>query len=142
MLKEKDKHKAHRVVIILGGTNDLGSRKSVDFIYDNLVLLHKIATKYDYSLVGKHKKTYTIAVTIPDCVWKINHDVRKAVNKKLKDLAAQSQNIYLFDLEAITLQTNKSTAAYWGRDLVHFSAAGYEYFGKKLYEFLDSQILK
>lgn len=127
------------VVIILGGTNDLTRKKDASEMIQNLKMLHQIAQNYT---VGRSHFIYTVAITIPENGWGINETARLEVNRALREYTRSCPDrMALLDLEHEFTQSDPTNAAFWFRDMGHFSSLGYDTIGEKLFEVMkDSKV--
>ena len=118
-----DTHRITKLVIILGGTNDLNSLPSKSII-DNIIHLHSLVLKQS----KKHNlPLFTFLLTIPFCPWggEPTNIKRLEINKGLRDFAIRCQErIGLFDMEDLFDQKNRDNEVYWSPDNVHFSPTG------------------
>ncbi len=126
------------VVVILGGTNDLGWNATPAEIMGNLALLYG-------RTVGA--EAIPVAVTVPSIriedlgqspdasAYMAEHvDRRDRLNRLIRAYAART-SIPCFDLFEATLEPgNRMLAAAYCNDGLHFSTAGYRRFGTELYE--------
>ena len=128
-----------KLVIILGGTNDLFSKISADKIIRNVINLHQLALKYQAS---SGHTTYTIAVTIPQLPMDSNNkevnEKRLEVNKGIRAFAKKCDSrVTLFEMESLFDQNNLVVnKKYWSVDNVHFSPLGYDTIGQLLYKLI------
>jgi len=116
-----------KAVIILGGTNDLGSQ-NVENIVNNVTWMH--------DLVLSHK-LQSFAVTVPETyaekIAPIYATVRKSVNSRLSTFCAE-RSIPIIDLAEFIPYDAKDGATKLWDDNLHFSPAGYDKFGKLVFE--------
>jgi len=118
------------VVIILGGTNDLGHKRSKDDILNDLYEIY--TTVHNFGLKS-NRTIYTIAVTIPPLSWPVNQAARTEVNNALKEYVNKNiTRTYLIDLDRV-LTTTHSDKKYYSSDNVHFSPIGYDLIGELVY---------
>ena len=128
-----------QVIIILGGTNDIGQGESKERIVANLQSMHYIALNGSSSSALVH----TIHMTIPpsdafvnpkyksrfgDKRLAVNEEMRKFIhdhNKRHAVVRGEVGSIFLVDLEYIYLPI-ESHQTMWNKDLLHFSAEGYD----------------
>jgi len=120
-------------VVILGGTNDLGSRDG-EAILLNLMKLHQMAMGHG---------AVSVAVTIPESGITDEQYVKKRdfINNGLRTLVKQHASVdemLLVDLEAgipyPRAEASKGqTPAMWD-DVLHLSKAGYDRFAELVYE--------
>lgn len=119
-------------VIILGGTNDLGSKSPSAEILSHLIALHRVALT---TVVGPEAVSNTVAVTIPPINWpSVNETSRKEVNAGLRLFAARCLHSIVVDLG--NSWTAKEDLVYWSSDFVHFSEKGYDAIGSKVFDAL------
>lgn len=118
------------IVILLGGTNDLGYGFSAEEIFENLHALHKVA--WD-SGVPK-----TVAIGVPPSGFQsVNEQARALaadVNKSLREMCEEepSKATFLpfpFDFER--------GGDLWDEDTLHFSPLGYQRLGESLVPVVD-----
>lgn len=132
-----------KLVIILGGTNDLGSgRVPNDEIVANIKQLHRIALNSS-SLSPHQDVIYTIAVTIPQAVWMLKGPSavkRLAINEKIRAFAGRcSARISVLDLEnAFDLSVKANMNTFWSPDGLHLNPHGYDEFGEMIYKLMES----
>ena len=149
----KKNTESFRLVIILGGTNDMTSL-SADHITQNIIKLHSIALNASSSMlstISSHTHTHahfpilTIALTIPQLIkWggKEVDNKRLEVNTGIRKLAATCQpHITLLDFESLFDQNDQNNNKFWSPDLVHFSEKGYDKIGELIYDTIKSTIL-
>jgi lysophospholipase L1-like esterase len=126
-----------KIVIILGGTNDINHNFVPSKITNNIIHLYKIALN---SKIYLNSTVYTVAITIPPMKgWKeVNDKVRLDINKEIKQYAmANKELVALLDLENVFDSTNSTNnLKYWSTDLVHFSKLGYDEIANMLFETL------
>ncbi len=107
-----------RTVIILGGTNDIGTQRTAQEIYGNLQALHQIALE---------KAKNSVAVAIPyhgleeEQGWQFIGEKRREINLNLKQLADHNPRIRYVSLEALSPKVQ--TEGVW-EDRVHLTARG------------------
>jgi lysophospholipase L1-like esterase len=122
------------VVIILGGTNDLVHRFTGAQILQNLETMHTQALK---SSVQRGHAVYTVALTMPQCVWHVDQNTRLTVNKGLKAMVNRCKDrMMLIDLEDGLDMRKLENDRYWSVDKVHLSAKGYDRVGELIYDTL------
>ena len=138
--KELEKIPSTRVVIILGGTNDLGHRRPPSSVIANIVRLHDIAQ--NHTSHDPDHPTFTVAVTIPMARWPFDPQARLDINAGIRAYAKSDCHVALLDLENYRNQSVVENAVYWSPDFVHFSEEGYDEIGRLVYEKMDSFILK
>lgn len=134
-----------RVVVILGGTNDLGHRFDVNKIFMNIKRLHEIALSSSKSTISSDVQSeqipvYTIAVTIPQSGWAVQNNLQERIelNEKIREFAKSCNRIRLLELESTFDQTVPENDKYWSIDRLHFSALGYDGVGELVFEKLQS----
>eukprot|EP01137_Pigoraptor_chileana_P003748 Opistho-2@44412 len=121
-------------VVILGGTNDIGSGSNSDEIIGALKNLH--ASSHNHG-------ARTIALTIPETDYEeISHShklIRLDTNNMLREYALSSENkVLLLDLAALIPYhslDDGERAALWD-DGLHFTEAGYDRIGEAVYKVL------
>lgn len=151
----RENTESFRLVIILGGTNDMND-KSTDHIMSNIIRLHSIALNasssvlyttpsHTHSHTHAHFPILTIALTIPQMLpWggKETDNKRLIVNKGIRQLTQTCQpHITLLDIESLFDQNDQNNIRYWSPDLVHFSTEGYDKIGELVYDTIKSTIL-
>lgn len=151
----KTNTESFRLVIILGGTNDMNSI-SADHITKNIVKLHSIALNASSSMLSTapthtHSHTHThfpiltIAMTIPQMLpWggKETDNKRLIVNTGIRQLTQACQpHITLLDIESLFDQSDPNNLRFWSPDKVHFSLLGYDKIGELIYDTVKSTIL-
>lgn len=130
------KAKDPQLVIILGGTNDIGAGESKENIVANLQSMH-------YAALNGSSVSHTIHLTVPPSAAFVNPqmksrfgDKRKAVNEEMRMfihnhnkrhavIRGEVGGIFLVDLEFIYLPIEEHRSS-WNKDLLHFSAEGYD----------------
>eukprot|EP01127_Copromyxa_protea_P020276 TRINITY_DN6755_c0_g1_i2.p1 TRINITY_DN6755_c0_g1~~TRINITY_DN6755_c0_g1_i2.p1 ORF type:complete len:142 (-),score=29.48 TRINITY_DN6755_c0_g1_i2:74-499(-) len=115
------------VVVLLAGTNDLGSRKASDIIADLADLHTKIIDS------GAH----LLAVTIPLLqfdTFKALTEKRTIVNDWIRENSIQAS---VLDLENLFPKGGDDESDEYWDDGLHFSPKGYDYFGKLVFEALQ-----
>ena len=127
----------HRVspalVIILGGTNDLGQSSAIE-ILSLLVELHRLVLTSEGG--GREPpRDRSLPVTIPVCRWKgINDTKRIEINAGIKLFADVCLRVPILDLGHVW--TSDSELDFWSSDRVHFSVKGYDAIADMLYKVL------
>lgn len=122
------------IVIILGGTNDLNSKRDASSILVDIMKLHKMCHLY----INKHNNTVqTIVVTIPPASWfdAVQEGMREVVNAQIRNFAKKHLTATaLCDLAAAPefKYVNKESE-YWSPDGVHLSIKGYDLFAQLIY---------
>eukprot|EP00597_Dinobryon_sp_UTEXLB2267_P002172 CAMPEP_0170062262 /NCGR_PEP_ID=MMETSP0019_2-20121128/3546_1 /TAXON_ID=98059 /ORGANISM="Dinobryon sp., Strain UTEXLB2267" /LENGTH=182 /DNA_ID=CAMNT_0010268349 /DNA_START=195 /DNA_END=743 /DNA_ORIENTATION=- len=130
-----------KFVIILGGTNDLGSHYDTKKILGNLIRMHKMVLQKS----NIEDPIYSIVVSIPPCGWNIDESVRQAVNIGLKEFAKNCSHMVAFvdSDEIFDVLKNQKKQILWSSDKVHFSDMGYDELGNVLFqtmiEFLEKK---
>jgi lysophospholipase L1-like esterase len=124
-------HKLIKLVVIIGGTNDLTQREDPHIILANLIRLHQTVHK----MSKNHSSILSVAVAIPQMTTSfIDQSARIFVNKGLLDYAQQHSNLVLYrDFEGVFDQEVPASTAFWSDDLQHLSPAGYDLMGQLLY---------
>ena len=122
-------------VVILGGTNDIGTRESAADVVDRL--------KQMFAQVREHGAT-VVAVTVPQNGFEGENyewleEARTAVNDALRALFADDNaDGCLFDLDRAIPHGKRAGQSefeeFWASDCLHMSAQGYEEFARKLWE--------
>lgn len=138
------------VVVILGGTNDIGMRHGVDITVRNILGMHE----YLKSLRASKSVANTVAMTIPTFPNDRFREARLAVNAAIRSYAASSEGFtLLLDIEDLFVMQPCSRSAqdpkcaqnkipfhpgnqqYWDRySPLHFSGAGYDALGRIVHE--------
>lgn len=130
LLNDRLNNKNLGLVIILGGTNDLGMHIPTRSIISNLLKIHHISQSYEGNF-----KVFTLAITIPMADWNWNETSRIEVNNELRAYSKRCPNsVALLDMETVFDQANPFNKIYWNEDRAHFSEYGYDAIGKLLYE--------
>ena len=107
-----------KLIIILGGTNDLGMHHPTENIIRSVTRLHEIALR---SGKGTTEPTYTIAMTLPQLTWSVDENDRLEINKGIREYAQRcKQRVAFLEMENRFDQKNKSNLVYWSPDTVHF----------------------
>lgn len=122
---------ATRIVVILGGTNDLGHRIPARTVVANLIKLHTIAHNHTYH--DPDRPTFTVAVTIPNARWPFDPQARLDINSGLRAFAKSNCHVALLDLESHRNQSVAENSPFWSPDFVHLSPEGYDEIGELLY---------
>lgn len=142
------------VVVILGGTNDIGMRHPVSATVTDIIGMHQ-----DLKVLQKSKKIiHTVAMTVPTFPSDRNREARLAVNDAIRSYADQSGGFtLLLDIEDLFVmqpckRTSKTRAddmkcikneipydpqnqQFWDRhSSLHFSESGYDALGRIVYE--------
>jgi lysophospholipase L1-like esterase len=128
-----------RLVIILGGTNDLGMKAPDRYIMSNLEKMHKLALSHANN--NSDIPVYTIAITIPQSGYALSVDLksRYVLNKSIRILPSCHHRIALLDLESTFDQNNQTNLInYWSYDRLHFSKVGYDRIGELIYEIMSN----
>lgn len=121
-----------KLVIILGGTNDLGMHSPVEHTIKNILKLHETALK---SSISESDPVYTLAMTIPELTWTKEDTGRLKINREIREFVNRCRNRVAFlEMEHRFTQKNASNMIYWSPDKVHFSPLGYDMIGQYLYE--------
>ena len=135
-----DKLPSIRLVVILGGTNDLSYRSPAQDIFFNLREMH--ASVHNFNLqttcvVGR-TPIYTLALTIPNSDWGFDEAVRLQVNELIRIYVHSCPYVALVDLESIFPHTDEGNRLYWIEDKGHFSSLGYDIIGERVYDALSA----
>ena len=116
------------LVIILGGTNDIGTGIAVEKVMKNIRHMHRAALKHLKAYNGK--ESYTIAVTLPQFPLeaKAINSKRLELNTEIRKFAERCQSrVKLFDMETLFDQNDMANnEKYWSVDHFHFSPLGYD----------------
>lgn len=124
----------YKLVIILGGTHDIATRKLPSFtIYENLKKLHEACWE---------RSIKTIGVAIPQSGLEAKlGGKRKEANRLLREFLRHSKDKGLyFNLDELIPYQDKGEfweSRYDPDDIVHLSQMGYQKFGQLLYEVLE-----
>eukprot|EP01041_Mallomonas_annulata_P003120 gene3120-6138_t len=122
------------LVIILGGTNDIGHRIDVSDIVSNIKFLHTTSLHVNSE---NPQPVYTIAVTIPQSGWAVANNIqeRYKINEQIRKFVQSCpQRIALLDIENSFDQRVPENLKYWSDDRLHLSALGYDALGELLFE--------
>ena len=122
-----------KVVILLGGTNDIGMKFKSDLIISNILSMHKW-------LHNTTNNFYTIALTVPPINFPFhNHTHRGIVNEGIRKYAKLcSHRVALLELDQIFQPFNSTENQDYWSDRVHFSAKGYDKLGETIYNFMKA----
>ena len=142
--KESSSNHMFDFVIILGGTNDIGSNSRITSkdVINTLIKLH------EYCLRTGDENCRTIAVTIPECGAKIGwlDKTRNEVNQGLKDFVEKSkENVLLcdfFNQMPYHSMDKKNRNVLWSNDGLHFTPKGYEKMASIIYGVLKPAMKK
>ena len=116
------------IAVVLGGTNDLGSKHPADRILTNVVKLHRILMMQNIP---------SIAITIPQIQWPINNSARIEVNEGIRDFTKHYEGrVYLVEMENAFDQKAPENRKYWSIDFAHFSPLGYDAIAEKVFKVL------
>ena len=116
------------VAVILGGTNDLGSKHSADKILTNIVKVHRTVMMHNVP---------SIAMTIPQVQWPINNSARLEVNEGIRDFVKHYEGkVYLVEMESAFDQKVPENKKYWSVDFAHFSSQGYDAIAEMVFKVL------
>eukprot|EP00484_Ammonia_sp_Unknown_P018053 CAMPEP_0197026724 /NCGR_PEP_ID=MMETSP1384-20130603/6757_1 /TAXON_ID=29189 /ORGANISM="Ammonia sp." /LENGTH=211 /DNA_ID=CAMNT_0042455443 /DNA_START=35 /DNA_END=667 /DNA_ORIENTATION=+ len=119
------------IVLFLGGTNDVGHRKPTKEI---CTALQKI-----YDCIETHKSQW-VAVTVPPCKF-TTPSIDEERNEVNTFIRKQASVVDLF--EHVKAMNQKEKEAFFDKDGLHFSAAGYASFAQLLHNkikpFLDAK---
>ncbi len=133
-----------KLVIILGGTNDLGSgRLPTEETVANIKALHRIALNSS-ALSPQHQEVvYTVAVTIPQAFWMLrgpSASKRLAINEQIRAFATRcSARISVLDMEnAFNLSVKANMNTFWSPDGLHLNPHGYDEFAGMIYKLMES----
>lgn len=123
------------IIIILGGTNDLGYNKSTENICKHLKLM------YDYCL-DSYECQLLVCITIPDINFsdqsKNMKEKRNAVNEFIANYCLESDRILFYDFCSSTMRmSHNEREKYYDKDGLHFSTDGYEYLGAELFKIIQ-----
>jgi lysophospholipase L1-like esterase len=126
------------VVIVLGGTNDLGHHRTTSEILTDLYEIHHTINNFG---LKSNRNIYSFVMTIPPLGWPVNQATRNEVNIALREYVTKNiTRSYLIDLDKI-LTTTHNDKKYYSNDAVHFSPAGYDLIGSLIFNGLkDSPI--
>jgi lysophospholipase L1-like esterase len=131
-----------KIVIILGGTNDIGHQLPIDSIINNIYSLHQTVHK---SAAILNTTIYTVAVTIPPVRgWKgVPEQTRLKINKAIREFAHNTSSLVaLQELENVFVSSNSTNnLKYFSPDMVHFSKLGYDEIGSMLFFTIKNFIL-
>jgi lysophospholipase L1-like esterase len=140
------KEHSPNLVILLGGTNDIGHEEKPEKIVENIKKLHQLALRSVGR--GNKKATYTIAVTIPQSGFVVTEKgprgqgaaaARLEINAAIRDFAKKcSKRVALLDLESTFDQRKPENKKYWSPDTLHFSKLGYDGFGELLFNVIST----
>ena len=126
------------VVIVLGGTNDLGHRRSKDEILTDIYEIH--STIHNFG-IKSNRTIVTFAMTIPPLEWKVDETVRAEVNNALREYVNKNiTKTYLIDIDKV-LTTTHNDKKYYCPDNVHFSPIGYDLIGELVFNGLKENFL-
>lgn len=113
------------IVVILGGTNDLGWGVPIDQIIQNLSLMYRQALE---------AKVLPVASTIPSILGADDHILpRTELNRKITQ-TAEALRIPSVDFFTATADTDGRLLAKYASDGLHLNAKGYEEMAQVLYE--------
>jgi len=127
------------VVVILAGTNDLGSRHSAKQVLEDVLTLHEYAKKHKKN--SDSTQTFTIALSMPQLRWSINQEDRIEVNRGLKDYVQNTNSSFFISLEEPFDQKQPENVKFWSTDMVHFSIEGYDKIGELVFDVLSTNQL-
>ena len=124
-----------KVVVILGGTNDLYGRRWA--VPANIIT----SLQNMYRLIWNTSPSdpiFIVAVTVPQApalMSGVLGDARSLVNRNIREIQKRcSARMALLDLENSFDQTDKENISkYWSPDLIHFNSRGYDEMGEMLY---------
>jgi len=121
------------VVIVLGGTNDLGHHRSKDEILNDIYEIH--STVHNFG-IKSNRTIVTFAMTIPPLEWKVDETVRAEVNNALREYVNKNiTKTFLIDIDKV-LTTTHTDRKYYCPDNVHFSPEGYDLIGELVFSSL------
>jgi lysophospholipase L1-like esterase len=127
-----------KVVIILGGTNDLWGLKNENTSVINIKELHRIAL----STGNTTDPIYTVAVTIPQAppIELNNSPHRRLLNEGIRKFSERcSQRIALLDLEsAFNQSVPGNSEKFFGPDEIHLNVHGYDRLGELLHHVMTT----
>lgn len=140
-LRKADRESQHfSLVVLLGGTNDVGRGKSAEETFENLKLM--------YDCVAAHGAKLC-AVTLPengvtekDPVFQWLEPARSGVNNKIRHFVeAHRGSCFLFDLDKAIPHAYRGTGneELWG-DTLHLSAKGYNEFAQQLWACMKREL--
>lgn len=147
-IRKQLQHRPYQLVMLMIGTNDIGSDASVDEVYHNICRLRDVILQYVPKIV---------LFTLPSSR---NYPPIQQLNERIKDLVAQNApNTFLFDCHAFFHHANElahrsslsshETAKTSSPDIeekhpevfdldrLHFTEYGSTILGKKLFEKLN-----
>jgi len=125
------------VVVILAGTNDIGSRHSPKQVLEDVLTLHEYAKKHKKN--SDSTQTFTIALSMPQLRWSINQEDRVEVNRGLKDYVQRmTKTSFFISLEEPFDQKQPENVKFWSTDMVHFSKEGYDKIGELVFDILST----
>ena len=105
-----------KLMIILGGTNDLAARFTAEQITKHIVKLHEYVLRNNRTEI---KQAYTVAMTIPQLPVE-KHEfnlVRIEVNKGIREFVSRCKNRVAFlDIADLFDQKNISNMVFWSPD--------------------------
>ena len=129
------------LVILLAGTNDVGTRKGADEVFDRLQQMYKAVAKHGARLCVLTLPENAIDADNAQYAWL--EQARTALNDKIRAFAAADDNVILFDLDGAIphgqRKGQEEMAKYWG-DTLHFSEEGYKLFAEKLFAVLKESV--
>jgi len=141
-------HAATKLVIILGGTNDLAyGRMQASDIVENVKQLHRMALNCSAFTPGHHSVVYTIAVTLPPSQWtqRPPHATKRlAVNDKIRSFANRcAARVGFLDLEpTFDLNAKDTFTKFYSPDGLHLNPHGYDTFAELLHKTMSSFAVK
>lgn len=127
------------VVVVLGGTNDLGHHRSKDEILADLYEIYHTINSFG---LKSNRNIYSFVMTIPPLGWPVNQTTRDEVNIALREYVTKNiTESYLIDLDKVLTTTHKDKK-YYSSDNVHFSPAGYDLIGNLIFNGLKDSPVK
>ncbi len=123
-----------RVVMILGGTNDIFHAGTSKTILANLLSMHKMV----HQLSTPTAPVFTVAIAVPQSQWTVHHKIRLQLNSELHQYAAHCPFTEYLDMDPVLNITLTENKPLWSSDGLHLSALGYDKMGGLLYESLGA----
>ena len=124
-----------KLVVILGGTNDLYGRRCA--VPANIISSLQSIYRSIWNTL-QTDPVFIVAVTIPQAPALLSGtlgDARLLVNRNIREIQKRcSTRMALLDLENSFDQSEKENIPkYWSPDLIHFNSHGYDEIGEMLY---------